>query len=49
MRPAPSTDVSERSGEAVMKSDRRTRLLGLSGYITHTFFFFRQQRGGARC
>ena len=35
--------VSERSGEAVMKSDRRTRLLGLSGYITHTFFFFRQK------
>ena len=35
--------VSERSGEAVMKSDRRTRLLGLFGYITHTFFFFRQQ------
>ena len=26
-----------------MKSDRRTRLLGLFGYITHTFFFFRQQ------
>jgi len=35
--------VSERGGEAVMKSDRRTRLLGLFGYITHTFFFFRQQ------
>ena len=35
--------VSERSGEAVMKSDRWTRLLGFSGYITHTFFFFRQQ------
>jgi uncharacterized iron-regulated membrane protein len=35
--------VSERSGEAVMKSERRTRLLGLFGYITHTFFFFRQQ------
>ena len=35
--------VSERSGEAVMKTDRRTRLLGLFGYITHTFFFFRQQ------
>jgi len=35
--------VSERSGEAVMKSDRRTRLLGLTGYITHTFFFFRQR------
>ncbi len=35
--------VSERSGEAVMKSDRQSRLLGLFGYITHTFFFFRQQ------
>jgi hypothetical protein len=35
--------VSERSGEAVMKSDRRTRVLGFTGYITHTFFFFRQQ------
>ena len=35
--------VSERSGEAVMKSDRRTRMLGLFGYITHTFFFFRQK------
>ena len=35
--------VSERSGEAVMKSDRRTRMLGLFGYITHTFFFFRQR------
>jgi hypothetical protein len=35
--------VSERSGEAVMKSDRRARLLGLFGYITHTFFFFRQR------
>jgi hypothetical protein len=35
--------VSARSGEAVMKSDRHTRMLGLFGYITHTFFFFRQQ------
>jgi hypothetical protein len=35
--------VSERSGEAVMKTDRWTRVLGFSGYITHTFFFFRQQ------
>jgi hypothetical protein len=35
--------VSARSGEAVMKSDRRNRMLGLFGYITHTFFFFRQQ------
>src|SRR5262245_27779331 len=36
--------VSERSGEAVMKTTRWTRMLGLAGYITHTFFFFRQQR-----
>lgn len=35
--------VSERAGEAVVKTDRRTRMLGLFGYITHTFFFFRQQ------
>ena len=35
--------VSERTGEAVMKTDRWTRVLGISGYITHTFFFFRQQ------
>lgn len=35
--------VSERTGEAVMKSDRQSRVLGLFGYITHTFFFFRQQ------
>jgi hypothetical protein len=35
--------VSARSGEAVMKSDRGTRFLGFTGYITHTFFFFRQQ------
>ena len=35
--------VSERSGEAVMKSDRQSRILGVAGYITHTFFFFRQQ------
>ena len=35
--------MSDRWGEAVMKSDRRTRLLGLFGYITHTFFFFRQK------
>jgi hypothetical protein len=36
--------VSERSGEAVMKADRWGRILGFTGYITHTFFFFRQQR-----
>jgi len=35
--------VSEQSDEAVMKTDRLTRFLGVAGYITHTFFFFRQQ------
>jgi hypothetical protein len=35
--------VSEQAGEAVVKTTRRTRMLGLFGYITHTFFFFRQQ------
>lgn len=40
--------VSERSGEAVMKTDRRTRVLGVAGYITHTFFFFRQQTWWSR-
>lgn len=35
--------VSASSGEAVMKSDRLGRILGFSGYILHTFFFWRQQ------
>jgi hypothetical protein len=35
--------VSEKSAEAIVKTDRRTRMLGLFGYITHTFFFFRQK------
>jgi hypothetical protein len=35
--------VSARSGEAVMKTDRRGRLLGFAGYLLHTLFFFRQQ------
>lgn len=35
--------VSANSGEAVMKTDRISRLLGVSGYFLHTLFFFRQQ------
>jgi hypothetical protein len=35
--------VSANSGEAVMKTDRVTRALGISGYFLHTLFFFRQQ------
>ncbi len=35
--------VSVRSGETVMKTDRRGRLLGFAGYLLHTLFFFRQQ------
>ena len=35
--------VSARSGEAVMKADTVGRILGISGYIVHTLFFFRQQ------
>lgn len=35
--------VSDRSGEAVMKTDTASRWLGLTGYMIHTLFFFRQQ------
>jgi hypothetical protein len=35
--------VSAHSGEAVMKTDRRGRVLGFAGYLLHTLFFFRQQ------
>ena len=35
--------VSAGSGEAVMKTDRMGRLLGLFGYQMHTLFFFRQK------
>ena len=35
--------VSANSGEAVMKTDRTTRALGVFGYFLHTLFFFRQQ------
>lgn len=36
--------VSERSGEAVMKTDRIGRILGFLGYELHTLFFWRQER-----
>ena len=35
--------VSEGTGEAVMKTDRVGRILGVVGYDLHTWFFFRQQ------
>jgi len=36
--------VSEGSGEAVMKTDRIGRILGILGYELHTLFFWRQER-----
>jgi len=35
--------VSVNTGEAVMKTDRATRVLGFGGYLLHTLFFFRQE------
>lgn len=35
--------VSQHTGEAVMKTDRATRALGVAGYLLHTLFFFRQE------
>jgi hypothetical protein len=35
--------VSVNTGETVMKTDRATRALGVSGYLLHTLFFFRQE------
>jgi hypothetical protein len=35
--------VSERSGEAVMKTDTLGRILGFSGYILHRLFWWRQK------
>lgn len=40
--------VSQRTGEAVMKTDRVGRLLGFVGYDLHTWFFFRQQSWWSR-
>jgi hypothetical protein len=35
--------VSERSNDIVQKTDRRGRILAISGYILHNLFFFRQR------
>jgi hypothetical protein len=35
--------VSEKSNDIVQKTDRRGRILALSGYILHNLFFFRQR------
>lgn len=35
--------ISERSREIVQKTDRRSRILAISGYILHNLFFFRQR------
>ncbi len=35
--------VSQHTGEAVMRTDRASRVLGTSGYLLHTLFFFRQK------
>jgi PepSY-associated TM region len=35
--------ISERSNEIVQKTDRRGRILAISGYVLHNLFFFRQR------
>lgn len=35
--------VSEKSSDIVQKTDRRGRILAISGYILHNLFFFRQR------
>jgi uncharacterized iron-regulated membrane protein len=35
--------ISEKSSEIVQKTDRRGRILAISGYVLHNLFFFRQQ------
>ena len=35
--------VSEKSNEIVQKTDRRSRILAISGYVLHNLFFFRQR------
>jgi hypothetical protein len=35
--------VSEKSSEIVQKTDRRSRILAISGYVLHNLFFFRQR------
>ena len=35
--------VSEKSNDVVQKTDRRSRILAISGYVLHNLFFFRQR------
>jgi hypothetical protein len=35
--------VSEKSNDIVQKTDRRSRILAISGYVLHNLFFFRQR------
>jgi uncharacterized iron-regulated membrane protein len=35
--------ISEKSNEIVQKTDRRSRILAISGYVLHNLFFFRQR------
>jgi hypothetical protein len=35
--------ISERSNEIIQKTDRRGRILAISGYVLHNLFFFRQR------
>jgi hypothetical protein len=35
--------VSEKSNDIVQKTDRRGRILAISGYVLHNLFFFRQR------
>ena len=35
--------VSEKSNDVVQKTDRRGRILAISGYVLHNLFFFRQR------
>jgi hypothetical protein len=35
--------ISERSNDIVQKTDRRGRILAISGYVLHNLFFFRQR------
>jgi hypothetical protein len=35
--------ISEKSNDIVQKTDRRSRILAISGYVLHNLFFFRQR------
>lgn len=35
--------ISEKSNDIIQKTDRRSRVLAISGYVLHNLFFFRQR------